>query len=76
MAYVGKSCKQIAFSCKHSLGGMRGATFLSDAVGVTDELMTTKLGQKLKEKGLCYWRNLTDKAGYAGEDESTVYNHW
>lgn len=76
MAYVGKSCTQIAFSCKHSLGGLRGATYLSDAVGVTDELMKTELGQKLKEKGLCYWRNLTNKAAYEGEDESTVYNHW
>lgn len=76
MAYVGKSCNQIAFSCKHALGGMRGATYLSDAVGVTDEIMQTELGQKLKDKGLCYWRNLTNKAAYEGEDESTVYNHW
>jgi hypothetical protein len=44
MAYVGKSCNQIAFSCKHALGGMRGATYLSDAVGVTDEIMQTELG--------------------------------
>lgn len=49
---------------------------MSDQVGVTDEILSTELGQKLKEKGVCYQRNLTDAEAYKGEDESSVYNHW
>lgn len=49
---------------------------MSDQVGVTDELLLTELGQKLKERGICYHRNLTDAEGYKGESEATVYNHW
>jgi hypothetical protein len=49
---------------------------MSDQVGVTDELLETELGQKLKDRGVCYHRHLTDATAYKGEDESTVYNHW
>ena len=42
---------------------------------MTEDLMKTELGQKLKDKGLCYWRNLTDREGTFPE-ERHVWNHW
>ena len=66
----------MCFSIVDLLDGDRGNTFFSDQVGATEELLLTELGRKLKEKGVCYQRNLTDKEEYKGGDESTVYNHW
>jgi len=78
MTYIGKSIKRIAFSSIDTLNdGLRGATYLSDAVGMTHELMKTDLGQKLKDNGLCYWRNLTDAEGtYDVDQKRQVWNHW
>ena len=70
MTYIGKSIKSISFSTIDALNdGLRGATYLSDAEGMTVELMKTDLGQKLKDKGLCYWRNLTDAEGTYNSDQ-------
>ena len=56
---------------------MAGATFVSDSVQAHDYIMQTKLGQKLKEKGLCFLRRMTDAEAPAGSDASSVvYNHW
>ena len=65
----------ISFLCKDALPG-RGATFVSDSVAATDALLATEFGQKLKELGVCYVRNLTDRDAFAGQVEYGVYNHW
>lgn len=51
----------------------RGHTFVSENLGVTETVLKTSFGQKLKDKGICYIRCLTDRE--AGTPPS-VYNHW
>lgn len=75
MAYVSKSTSMLAFLCEHHVDN-KGWSFVSDQVGLTKHILTTPLGQKLKEKGLCYIRCLTDRDAYSNKDESIVYNHW
>jgi hypothetical protein len=57
-----------------------GWSFVSDSVQAHDIIMQTPLGQKLKEKGLCFIRRLTDATAYENivdvEHENAVYNHW
>ncbi len=43
---------------------LAGATFLSESVLATDWILKTELGQKLKEKGVCFWRDMTDREHY------------
>lgn len=74
MAYVGRSVKSISLFCKHTCDN--GGTFASDNLQTTDALLATEFGQKLKDKNICYVRNLTDRAFYADKDQSMVYNHW
>jgi len=76
MAYVSRSTAAIAFLGIHALPAGRGRTFVSDNIAVTDALLATPFGQKLKDLGLCYHRNLTDRREYAGRVECGVYNHW
>jgi len=78
MAYVRASPSSIGFCAKTALPDGRGATFVSDQVQVTDELMSTEFGKKLKEKGICYTRCLTDEVHYRdlAQNEFDVYNHW
>jgi hypothetical protein len=84
MAYVGRSTRVISFLAKDVLpqpgpgdsGVSRGATFVSDSIAATDKLLSTEFGQKLKELGVCYHRNLTDRDAFAGLTEFGVYNHW
>jgi hypothetical protein len=64
MAYVRNSTERLCFSIIDVPKSGGGSTFMSDQVGVTDEILTTDLGQKLKDKGVCYQRNLTDGAAY------------
>ena len=75
MAYVGTSTTKLAFLARHGIGN-RGPTFVSDNVRATDAILATDLGQKLKELGLCYHRDLTDREAFAGTEEIGVYNHW
>jgi len=79
MAYVNESIKAIGFCAYRALEDkndpLRGATFVSEQYGCTDELLGTAFGQKLKEKGICYIRCLTNKTKY-GDDMDGVYNHW
>jgi len=78
MAYNEFSPKNLAFcSVKAPVG--KGATFLSENLSVTDELMKTDLGRKLRDKGVCYIRCLTDREAYSGQgwkEGKAVYNHW
>merc|ERR1711871_1026440 len=61
MAYVKESTEWLAFLCEKAPNDpLKGATFISDNVKVTDDLLSTPFGQKLKEKGLCYIRKLPD----------------
>lgn len=82
MAYTGKSTRLLSFSARAALPGRaadgvaRGASFLSDNVAATEELLQSDLGRQLKARGLTYWRDLTDATAYANGDNATVYNHW
>ncbi|MEM6381234.1 MAG: TauD/TfdA family dioxygenase [Pseudomonadota bacterium] len=75
MAYVGHSTSMLGFLCKHAAVG-KGATFVSDNVRVTDALLATSFGQKLKNHGLCYHRKLTDRDAFTDSRNEGVYNHW
>ena len=75
MAYVGTSTTMLAFLAKYAIGD-RGPTFVSDNLRATDAILETDFGQKLKQLGLCYHRNLTDREAFAGTEEIGVYNHW
>ena len=87
MAYVGRSTRVISFLAKDvlpkaaddptaRLGASRGATFVSESIGATDQLLSTDFGRKLKDLGLCYHRNLTDRDAFVDKTEYGVYNHW
>jgi len=75
MAYVGTSTTMLGFLARHAVSG-KGQTFVSDNVKATDAILATDFGQKLKELGLCYHRDLTDRDAFAGTEEIGVYNHW
>ena len=75
MAYVSHSTKMLGFLCHKALPD-RGHTFVSDNLGATEAILETEFGQKLKELGICYHRNLTDREAFEGTDQIGVYNHW
>jgi hypothetical protein len=76
MTYVGQSTLSLAFMCRQTVPG-RGSTFFSHGNSTTDYILSTPLGQKLKEKGVCYHRNLTDRDYIESiGNEEGVYNHW
>ena len=50
----------------------RGWTLVADNEVVTDELLATEIGQKLKQHGIRYIRNMTDKT----VDNAIVHKHW
>lgn len=75
MAYVSKSTSMLAFLCEHHVAN-KGWSFVSDQVALTKYILATPFGQKLRDRGLCYIRCLTDRDAYLGQDESNVYNHW
>jgi hypothetical protein len=75
MAYVSKSTRLLGFLAKAVVPG-RGKTYVSDNVAATDALLATEFGQRLRELGVCYRRDLTDRDAYAGRLNYGVYNHW
>ena len=75
MAYIGSSTKMVSFMA-HKMPEQGGATFVSDNCQATDALLATPFGQKLKELGLCYHRNLTDRDAFKDRLNIGVYNHW
>lgn len=75
MAYVGISTRMLGFLGKKDLPH-RGATWVSDGVATTDAILKTELGRKLKDLGVCYHRNLSDRNAFADREEIGVYNHW
>ena len=70
---VSKFTKHYSVAVKPAI---RGATYVSNSVKVTDEILKTELGQKLKEHGVCYHRHLTDAREFDQRLEVGVYNHW
>jgi hypothetical protein len=60
----------------HKVTPGKGATFVSDNIKATDALLATEFGQKLKELGICYHRNLTDREAFRDRPPIGVYNHW
>jgi hypothetical protein len=75
MAYVGESTRMVAFMARSAVSG-KGQTFVSDNVQATDAILATEFGQKLRELGICYHRDLTDREAFTGREEINVYNHW
>merc|ERR1711976_186280 len=77
MAYVSQSPVSLSFCCDEATPN-KGWTFVSAQEQMTPAILKTELGQKLKEKGLCYVRCLTDREAYKNTEtsEDTVYNHW
>jgi len=75
MAYVSHSTRMLGFLSHKSVRD-QGYTYISDNVQATDAILETELGQKLKDLGICYHRNLTDRDYFAGTEEIGVYNHW
>ena len=81
MTYKSHSVKTLGFLCKHAVQrGDVGWSFVSDSVQAHDYIMNeTQLGPKLKDKGLCFIRRMTDAEAPASAHDnglSTVYNHW
>jgi len=76
VTYKSHSVKSLGFLCKHAAQrDSVGWSFVSDSVQAHDYIMTTPLGQKLKDKGLCFMRRMTD-ARSASDASDVVYNHW
>jgi len=75
MAYIGSSTRLLGFLCNKAVRD-KGFTFVSDNLKATDAILETELGHKLKELGLCYHRDLTDRDAFAGTEQLGVYNHW
>lgn len=79
MTYKSHSVESLGFLCKHAVQRDDvGWSFVSDSVQAHDYIMTTPLGQKLKEKGLCFMRRMTDATSTANPHglDDVVYNHW
>jgi len=78
MAYVRRSPSSLGFMAASALPDGRGATYVSDQVAATEALLQTELGRKLRAKGVCYTRCLTDEEHYRtqAQSEFDVYNHW
>lgn len=79
MAYVANSKKYIQFTCLQApTKGTCGATYVSYNTPAHNYFMNTEVGQKAKEKGICYVRKLPDLDFYKKQqaDPRAVYNFW
>ncbi len=75
MAYISHSTRLLGFLCQSTVPG-RGATFVSDNLQATEALLETPFGRKLRDLGVCYHRDLTDRDAFTGTEQIGVYNHW
>jgi len=75
MAYISHSTRMLGFLGHKAVAG-KGATYVSDNLQATDAILQTEFGRKLKELGLCYHRNLTDRESFKDRLPIGVYNHW
>eukprot|EP00977_Amphora_coffeiformis_P003815 scaffold765_cov160-Amphora_coffeaeformis.AAC.16 len=78
MTYKQHSVTKLGFLCRHAVNrGTEGWSYVSDSLQAHDTLMATELGHKLKERGLCFVRRMTDREGdYQAGGGPVVYNHW
>jgi len=78
ITYKSHSIESLGFLCKHAVTGRPGVgwSFVSDSVQAHDAIMTTELGEKLKDKGLCFVRRMTDATADYTNYPGSVYNHW
>mmetsp|Transcript_28857 Transcript_28857/g.65176 ORF Transcript_28857/g.65176 Transcript_28857/m.65176 type:complete len:411 (-) Transcript_28857:63-1295(-) len=79
MTYKSHSVETLGFLCKSAVDrGTVGWSFVSDSVQAHDYIMGTPLGRKLKEKGLCFVRRMTDAEAEPSDDaeKGKIYNHW
>jgi hypothetical protein len=79
MTYKSHSTESLGFLCKHAVTTRPGVgwSYVSDSVQAHDYIMSTELGQKLKDKGLCFIRRMTDSVKHTDTQSSGgVYNHW
>ena len=78
VTYKSHSVASLGFLCKHAVQrGTTGWSFVSDSVQAHDYILTTPLGQKLKDRGLCFMRRMTDARSTSNHDATNVvYNHW
>ena len=75
MSQTVNSCEALAFGIldfkgldkdlENNVG--QGQCWLSDSVLITDEILKSELGRKLKEHGLCCIRNFTDATYFDGK---------
>ena len=75
MAYIGESPLSLAFLCQAAAKD-KGHTYFSDNIAATDAILATPFGQRLKERGVCYHRTLTDRDRYQHTGNIGIYNHW
>ena len=71
MAYLPRFPRCVLLGCT-AMPKKGGETLVSDNIAVTREILKTELGQKLKEKGVTYIRNMTD----ATAENPVIYKHW
>jgi len=71
MSYLSRFPQRMVFGCQ-TIPAQGGETLIADNQAVTHEILQTELGQKLKENGVRYVRNLTD----ANLSNDVVYKHW
>ena len=76
MAYISKSVRNLSFFCTELSPGVDGSTYVSDNIAVTNAIQNTELGRKLRQKGICYVRKLTDREQFKSAPPIGVYNHW
>ena len=79
MSYKSHSIETLGFLCKHAVNRDDvGWSYLSDSVQAHDYIMQTPLGQKLKDKGLCFVRRMTDATKEPTDEanKTKIYNHW
>ena len=77
VTYKEHSVTKLGFLCRHAVNrGSEGWSFVSDSVQAHDAIMQTALGQKLKDRGLCFVRRMTDREGQLESSGGAVYNHW
>lgn len=76
MAYISKSVRNLSFFCTDLSPGVDGSTYVSDNIAVTNAIQHSELGRKLREKGICYVRKLTDREQFKTAPPIGVYNHW
>ena len=85
---MSESSVALGFGCVQACRPEHGHTYFSHVEDAADAILRTETGRKLREKGVCYIRCLTDAEAYedtaaqtaslesGGSGTTGVYNHW